>query len=446
MQYFYDQQIRKYIQQFMRMFSGFCVDIGKTATGEPIYKTVPVTYGDINRMAAHILKDNSENVLNSTPYISCYISEFRMSADRRRFPQFENKIQVVEKKFDRTTGEYLEEPGDRYQVIQHNPVPYDITMNVDIWTSNTDQKLQLIEQIAVIFNPSVNLRVNNNPIDWSNLTYVEMTSTNWTSRTIPGGADDVIDISTFQFLIPILINPPAKVQKQTLIHTIINRMLTVREDELNYFTLRDQFESQLPSYTIITPENYRVEFRNGVAKLLHRYSNNTDPAPSWSSLLESYGDYRAGISQLRLRRTTDPTDPSEDIVGGFRLHETDSQLLYVDLVQDTVPANTLSDINGVVDPQLNSPGDGELSNAQIGQRYLLLNTVPDDSVWGVQAVENSIIEYTNTGWEVSFDATLGSQSEFVLDISENRQYEWNGSQWQDSYEGIYRAGFWRIYL
>jgi len=71
MQYFYDKQMRRYIQQFIRLFSGFSVEMGTKEDGTKIYQTVPVRYGDVSRMAAHIVKDNSENVVNATPVISC---------------------------------------------------------------------------------------------------------------------------------------------------------------------------------------------------------------------------------------------------------------------------------------------------------------------------------------------------------------------------------------
>ena len=61
-QYFYDRQIRRYIQQFIRLFSGFSVQMGKDDSGLAEMQLVPVRYGDINRMAAHITRENSENI------------------------------------------------------------------------------------------------------------------------------------------------------------------------------------------------------------------------------------------------------------------------------------------------------------------------------------------------------------------------------------------------
>ena len=44
---------------------------------------------------------------------------------------------------------------------------------------------------------------------------------NWTSRSIPMGNDNPIEIATLTFKVPILINPPAKVKRQAIIEEII---------------------------------------------------------------------------------------------------------------------------------------------------------------------------------------------------------------------------------
>jgi hypothetical protein len=197
--YFYDKQLRKYIQQFIRLFAGFQFVISQTDTGEPIYQTVPVRYGDMNRVAAHILKQNSENVVNTVPFISCYVMSLQIDPTKRSYSQFEDSVSVIEKKFDQETNTYSNEAGDSYTLQRYQPVPYKLMMNCDIWTSNTETKMQLLEQILVLFNPSVNVHTNNNALDWSNLGIVELTNVQWSNRTIPQGVDDIIDISTLTF-------------------------------------------------------------------------------------------------------------------------------------------------------------------------------------------------------------------------------------------------------
>jgi hypothetical protein len=92
-QYFYDQQIRRWLLQFMRLFGGFSVKMGKDSTGNDIYHQVPVRYGDTNRMSAHILRNNSENTILSVPAISCYIAELVPNADRRMTPTHQENVQ-----------------------------------------------------------------------------------------------------------------------------------------------------------------------------------------------------------------------------------------------------------------------------------------------------------------------------------------------------------------
>ena len=103
MNYFYDEQIRKYILQFIRLFGGFAVKMGQNEVGEDVFQRVPARYGDIDRQTAHIIKENSENTIPTIPFLSCYVTDLSMNADRRRNPAFEDTVAVYEKKYDKET-------------------------------------------------------------------------------------------------------------------------------------------------------------------------------------------------------------------------------------------------------------------------------------------------------------------------------------------------------
>ena len=70
MDFFYDGQIRRYVTQFMRVFIGFKYQLGGDI---PEQRQVPVMYGDVNRMVASIIKDNSENKMSTVPRIACWL-------------------------------------------------------------------------------------------------------------------------------------------------------------------------------------------------------------------------------------------------------------------------------------------------------------------------------------------------------------------------------------
>ena len=78
-------------------------------------------------------------------------------------------------------GTYSNKLGAGYTVEKVMPSPFRLEVTADIWTTNTDQKLQIIEQLLVLFNPSINIMTSDNEFDWSALTYTEMTNVNWKS-------------------------------------------------------------------------------------------------------------------------------------------------------------------------------------------------------------------------------------------------------------------------
>lgn len=451
-QYFYDKQIRRYIQQFIRLFSGFSVQMGVSESKLPIFQQVPVRYGDISRMAAHIQRENSENITNTVPFISCYVTDMSMAPERRVHQQHVEKVQVYEKKRDDASGQYLNEVGNTYTVERYMPVPYNLTMNCDIWTSNTDQKLQLMEQIMVLFNPTLDVRTSNNPLDWSALSYVEMRNVVWSSRSVGSNIDDIIDVATLTFEIPIFINPPAKVKHQRVIHTILNKLYSLDEEDFDAFKSDQPFDTSTLKYTVVTLEDRKLRYEDGKAYILNQSGTNTDQDGNvlkWTEVLKPFGELREGISQIRLRKSNDPGDISNDIIGRLA-YSSDPNALEVEIDPDSLPTNTLNSINGIINPQKNYPGDGIVPPAQIGQRYLLIADTAITSHWSnLDAKVNDIVEFNGVEWTISFDASsevAQSQQHFIYNNSSDDQLEWNGTDWFNSYEGIYKAGYWRLYL
>ena len=69
--YWYDEQIKRYLLQVIRIFSAFKV---REFTDSGVkYNRVPARYGDASRMVANILRNSSENVIDSAPFISVTI-------------------------------------------------------------------------------------------------------------------------------------------------------------------------------------------------------------------------------------------------------------------------------------------------------------------------------------------------------------------------------------
>ena len=463
--YWYDAQIRRYLTQFMRIFSGFKVSEG-VRDGSTYYNRVPVRYADMQRMVAHILKKGSENMVNSTPFIACSINSLLIARDRVHEPMLVDKLQIAERQFDSTANAYSTSanastrPGNLYSTDRYMPVPYNLTMQVDIWSGNTDQKLQLLEQILILFNPSIQLQQNTNPLDWTSVFEVELTDMQWSNRSVPAGVDETIDVSTLTFTLPIWLSPPAKVKRQKIINTIVNNIydtssisnLGYDEDIYDFFrTLDDDFEL----HTIV-PNNYEVKIEGTDAVL---YKDGSTLA-NWNDLLEilapqgsqgSLANTSVQIddiplttgSTLQLNISND-VDASTNLISGFVTRNSlESSKLVFTLDADTLPSTTLTDVTRIVDASVNYPGDGVLDAAAVGQRYLLTGEIQGNQ-WGITADVNDIIEYSGSAWSIVFDASNISTVQYVKNLYTNKQYKWENNLWTSTYEGQYNPGFWRL--
>jgi hypothetical protein len=465
--FFYDKQVRRYLQQVIAVFSGFEVSFN-TPDGSLALRRVPCRYGDPNRMVAQILKNNSENTMNSVPLMTVYITNLQYDRERIQDPTFVDRVNIRERKLNQATGNYSVNQGNALTVERLMPVPYKLTINLDIWTSNTDQKLQLFEQISVLFNPSFEIQSTDNYLDWGSLTVMNLENTNWSSRSVPAGTDDAIDVQTFTFTVPIWLSAPAKVKKLGVIQTIITSLYdetgNITEDFVDAANL-------LKNRSYITPLGYNLLLLNGSATLvpaagplLHEGSQtnlevNPNSSINWGKVISLYGQLTNGISQLRLRK--DNPDTVSEIVGTVAQHPTDpSQLLFTSDV-DTIPANSMKPIDAIIDPTRSRPGSAGIPSAARGQRYLILDDINaglgHGDTQGVQGWKNSddtdfvakandIIEYSGTAWQVAWAAASSTKTEFVVNLKTGIQYKFNSGTWIKSFEGEYKSGEWRLVL
>lgn len=441
MNYWYDQQIRRYLLQLIRVFSHFSVR-EYTESGEK-YNRVPCKYADPSRMVSQILRSNSENIINSSPQITVGIDNIALSRARSQDPFLVDTKQVAEREWDKQAGQYTSEQGNLYTVQRYMPVPYDLTIRVDLWTTNTDTKLQLLEQIMVLFNPSLQLQSNDNPLDWSNVFEVELTSIVWSNRSIPTGVEDQLDITSMTFEVPIWISPPAKVMKQKIIQKIVADIYTVSTmSDLGYNEAYYDFFSSLKedARVTITPGDYLVRVENNIAQLLN---SQGIPQP-WRNIIEMQGEL-SDISKLELNLTNDMENFDYIVIGSVSEHDTDDTLLNFVLDSDTLPANTLNSVDRIIDPRASTPGVNLPASAQ-GQRYLITNDIDSSGVWGVSAVAGDILEFNGSNWLVDFNSQTNQDTEWVTNTYTGNQYKWTGSEWISSWQGSYNAGFWRLLL
>jgi len=455
--FFYDEQIRRFLLQFTRIFSNFQVEYGKDNTGAPTLYRVPVRYGDSSRQVATIIQQNSAATLPATPLMTFYVSNLNYDRPRMQEPYHVNKMQVRQRSYDTATETFDTTQGNAFTIERAMPVPYELEVQLEIWTSNTNQKLQLLEQILTLFNPALEIQSTDNYIDWTSLSVVELDNVTWTSRTIPVGTDDPIDIASLRFTMPIWISGPARVKKLGVVDKIIASVFDANGDANDAIINNDLL---LGTRVKITPYMYSVVVLGNQIQIITEEQvsntpNNSLTPPTensnsefvWSTVIDLYGEIRSGISQIRLQDDRLDTE----IVGTVAPHPTDQRILLYTIDSDTLPTNTLTAITAIIDPVKSGPESG-LPSPVSGTRYLLTddigdsdNTDPSESWGSLVAKTNDIIEYNGTSWTVSFDSDT-TDTEYVTNATTDVQYVWTGSNWIKSYQGIYRGGDWSLVL
>jgi hypothetical protein len=468
MQHFYDGQIRRYITQIVRLMSNFSYKDGKGKLTE-----IPVMYGDLTRQVANIIRENSENKIPSAPRMAVYITGIEQDLNRMADSSYVNKLNIRERAYDADGNEYLNTDGKNYTVERLMPTPYTLSLSVDIWSSNTDQKLQILEQILMLFNPSLEIQTTDNYIDWTSLSVVNLTGTTFSSRSIPVGTESEIDIATLNFQTPIYISPPIKVKRlgviTTIVQSIFNETAGTIELDLSRPLLQAYQDRNFPTAdtrtsiskdsgatvndtdasarVAVLPTDGIKEFKKdpsilktdadvvintshdnyGILVLTENQSSSAKlvrkgvvGAETWFGYLKSMpfdfdGTGSLSGTEVRLLRT----DWSTEIVGYVQINPSDNSELIINWDSDTLPSDTVfygpngdrNKIDYIIDPQRTNPTDLKSSNPRI----LLLGNINDSS------------NTSNAGYDGPDAWKNTNGTDFVA--SANDIVEWDGTTW-----------------
>jgi hypothetical protein len=451
--YFYDNQVRRFLIQFGKIFSSWYVTKGKDPNGNNILMRVPIMYGDQSRQVSTVIANNSASHLPSTPLVTYYITALEYDQRRTQDPTFVEKMQVRQRAWNEETGTYDTTQGQAFTVERLMPVPYTLKIQVDFWTTNYNQKLELIEQLGTLFNPSLEIQSTDNYIDWTSLSVVYQDGLTFSSRSIPVGTGNPIDIMSWRFYMPIWISTASKLKKMGVIQKII---ASIYQD-----SMLDDIQNEdilLGTRIKLNPYGYKVLFLNNTLQLLPRDEAFTPPnadlnLPSppntalyWPSFLNAYGAYRPGISQVWLQNPYMETD----IVGTIVVDPMDARILLYNVDPDTLPQNTLDPVNGIINPLVTGPNAG-LPGPILGVRYLIVEDIgavgSPTVAWGnLVAQANDIVEYNGSNWYVSFNSSTQTGVQYVTNLNTNIQYRFADNSWVKSTEGWYGEGDYSIVL
>lgn len=424
--YFYGAQMERLLKHLIRVFSNFKIIEGYDADGKPMYRKVPCRHGDISRLAATILNGNSENTMPTAPFMTVTYTNMSLKKEGIRSPMSEQIVASMNKRD--SDGAYTNELDTHYEVERFNPVPWKVEFDVDIYVTNYTNKMELFEQIATLFAPSVPLQLSVNPNDWTSAGHIDLVSyTMNTGRSFPQGAGTDLDISKFKFETTVWLSLPAKVNRAVLINQVVT---DVRVGTLDDFNLPSITDIPHLRYEVYTPGNHSIKIRpsNNVDEYIVTLLGKTgaervgNMVYDWNKLFQYYTDNGANVNTLTLLTQI---DSSSGIHGVVTLTSVPNEIIFK-VNQETYPRETLS-VDGFVNIK-------DLGTTQLN-RVVVVTT--DDTPYA----NGTVLERSGSKWNVVSIMT----GAICVDTSTKKRYKYTkGIGWHDVVDTKYYPGTWRL--
>lgn len=441
-QYYYDAQFRRVLKHLIRLFGEFQVQYTIDANGNPVYRKVPCRYADISRLAAAIIMGNSENTLPTAPSMTISVQSLKMDRNSIRSPVTETIVLGTNK--SPAQNQYEDELDEQYKIDRMQPVPWILTFDLNIWTTNLKNKLELFEQITTLFAPSVTLKLSENPVDWGSEVDVELVDCQFSSRSVPQGTDTDLDIMTLSFTCPIWFQLPAKVTKPKLIQQIVTNIgMSTDEMDIELGNINDMV------IDIFTPKNMCIlveqlydqnnqiindEYELTLVSSSLNQQSSTGNIFSWDIYLK-YLDpqYDSKQIQIRFQEGIEEENPIKGIVTNIgsgsrankiqvKIEDTNYQVYHYAIKSFITEKSQLNNV---------LPEDYFISTAEMNIIYK--NTV---------IPPNFMFKITNDGAELIYPETIQL---YVYNIDDSAYYKYNEKiGWHKSVTNVYRQGYWRI--
>lgn len=220
--HYYDKQIKRLVNQFSAIFQNMQVEVGKNDKRDEGLIDVPLIIGPMDRVAAAAATGHTQNRAIRLPLMSVNVTQYDVARDRMKGTAFIGRDVYV------PIGGML--PDDGTVVYRRQAVPYDLTMELSIYTSNKDQQFQILEQIFVLFDPILQIQTSDGPLDPAKIVTVELLTINPEENFPPGTENGNIVINLI-FKIDAYMTVPADVRKN-LVQQVMIRVSAVDDPKI----------------------------------------------------------------------------------------------------------------------------------------------------------------------------------------------------------------------
>mgnify|MGYP003322071799 CR=1 FL=1 len=153
-QYFYNESLRKTIIAFGALFNGIYITRKNSAGTDVQSLKVPLAYGPKQKFMIRLDADPNldQKVAITLPRIGFEIAGFDYDPSRKL-----NRI-IKKKKVSNTEDKKLKQMSTQY-----SPVPYNLNFELFVMTKNSDDGIQIVEQILPFFQPEYTVTIKEVP-------------------------------------------------------------------------------------------------------------------------------------------------------------------------------------------------------------------------------------------------------------------------------------------
>jgi hypothetical protein len=210
------EQFKKYIGQFMRVFSGFQVKDGVARGGEVRTKRVPVVYGSMSRVVANVLTKKSRFVAASVPVLAVNMTGIQVDQENKPNPYHTDKV-----------SKHMIGSND---TLERKLGPaFILPMDVSIYASSTTELFEILEQILLIFNPRVTIQVDTDAHNADYITDITLVGIQPEIQTPLSTQKEVIML-TLNFEVPVRLRYPHGIDTDSVILEITNNIIDESEE------------------------------------------------------------------------------------------------------------------------------------------------------------------------------------------------------------------------
>ena len=459
--YWYYGQIERIVLHTCRFFCNFYISVGKDANGEDILKRVPCQPAFKDKTVASLIAGNSDNVMQFAPRMIVQLHQILLKHEKAVGPAYYTEKSIItERLFDEVAGNYVDGrdsgQGATYEITRMNPIPIGLVFKLHILTTMDSQKFQLFEQIRPLFTPTNEIQVSENPLDWNRIGQITLTDLDYSSKISDLNSNNLDDM-VMTFEVDTNLDLPTEITRnKSTIEEVNFNINSGIEDNYGWV-----FDAQ--TRTTFTPTECSISVSdNSIITLLDPYSIKT--YKSWKYIYDMYKiPFSSDNLYISLLTNPDNDNRKNDIIGKVSLTDNPSQLSVI-IDADTLPSSTIQDIDDIIDPLAQFPGNG-LPEAKLGQRYLIISDISSNTTaWGIildengivsHAKENQILEYMEINgeghWVIDFNPYKNKIKAVVRCMADDLirflyHYDPETNEWSDYINRIYKAGYFQLWI